>query len=368
MNKTSIFLDKFHGSKLEDKLKNTAPFIITLIEKYIKTVCEKFNVNNQFIQNLLETKFEFTKYENDTINSKSHLCENFNKNLELTEKTLHFYYFFDELLQNKLPSTSNQNEIDKFKILAYQQISELIHELNHATGLNRFCKLCDGKYIPLDKKETKLLLQTDFVYREKSGMAIERYSKSTSQKSIANDMLYEALTEVLAHNVLNSSNFDDIQYVNVNSKRKDSYSLPFSYEPFSTAIILFSYLDENVFSQYFDKSKVTKENDIWDDIFRLVRPLCFSFYDLKNLEQEDNVENLLNELVKNINELINYFYSSLLSKNLGDRNKSDIAFEIENSLTNKEFWKNCIDFIDEQAVSTALENLTSIEDIRSNSL
>ncbi len=329
-----------------------------------------FDIDNQFIRNLLNIKFEFIEYKDKykVTDSRTHLFEFFGEHLDKIEQTISFYCFNEELLQNKLLQTDNLEELNKYKMLCYEQIIELIHELNHATGFSRFCKLSDEKYIPINKQERKTLIENDFVYREKSGIIIGRCLKTGSQKSIAKNLLYEALTEVLSHNIMNSPNFDDIQFLNINSKRKNSYSLSFSYEPISTIILLFSYLDENLFSAYFSSSNQKKTQNIWNNVYEIAQPLCFSYYDLKHLNPNDNLEELLKTLVQNIKEIINYFNNALHNEKLSEKNQHKIAFEIENSLTNKKFWQNSFYFLDNELLSKALENLTNPKSLKSKEI
>ncbi len=359
MNKVDLFLDKYYKSELKKDLDKRGPFISMIIERYIKTVCENFSVSNQFINNLLKIKFEFIHKDKAKC---SQLCEDFGKHLDKNEITMSIRYLDEDYLNYDLKDGLDR----KYKLQAYKFLIETIHELNHALGFGEFCKLENNEYISLNKKEIKTLLENKFVYRLKSGFSIHRYSKEHKETAVEHDLLYEAYTEVLAHVIANSKYFNDINYVNINSWRVNSYSISFGYEPISSLVIMFSYIDKQIFANYFSTPSITKNVAYYTDIEKMVLPICTIDFkldhkdDLIKTDKSYSEAILLTELVDKINNLIEYFKNKLLDSSLDEIQKKSIQFEIKNSLLNKNFWFNCYNNLDSNLLTSAFDNLTNL--------
>ena len=365
MDKVEIYLNKYKNSKLKAELLETAPFFSELIEKYIVAVCSNLIVTNQFINSLLKTKFNFLKKEKDSPNSN--FKELISKDSGIFEKTLNLYYYNEKILYNQMPEGLTDEEITNYKYQVCKNICSFIHELNHCTGIDGFYKL-DKTFKPISLSERKKIVDSDsgYVYRKKSGFYIERFSKTKSLKAIVDDLLYEATTEVIAHKLLNLSVFDDIKYINDNGERKDSYNIPWGYEPLSTIILIFSFINPKIFSSYYTNNVTAKVKRTWDEILNVAKNFCLCYNNMKECKDKSGEEynKLINEAVCEINKIIKYFYEVAKSDKVSEKRGEKIIRELGACLTNKNFWKKIVFWnTNEEIVDNALENLTTLEEL-----
>lgn len=364
MDKTQVFLNKYNNSKLKAELLQTAPFFSTLIVKYIAAVCSKLTVTNQFIENLLKTKINFIKRDNNNPQSSS-LIEDFGENLDKNNKQMKFYFFDENILTHQIPDGLTDSEITMFKIKAYINICTLIHELNHSTGIEGFYKLeQDKSFKPANIEERKRLLDEDFVYRKKSGFDVCREKRGERHISIVEDLLCEATTDVLAHKILNLPEFDDIKYVNIEGTRKH-INIPYSYEPISTIILLYSYIDSDIFNTYFTNNVTAKIKSSWSEIRKISKNICLCCNKLLNVEDKNSEEfaNLFENIIVEANNIIKYFYSAAQGNNITQKRKNYIINDLQNCFTSKKFWLNTFRIENTELVEKALNKLLTLEEL-----
>ncbi len=319
MKISEYFLGKYMNSHLRELIKNQSDFLDEIVQKYLKAVCRQFPVDDRCIDNLL--RIEDFKIEPIGIGENGRagvLVEDFDEKYLALKYELKLFPNIDTaFLKNEIPEGLTGKDLADYKYQVMRHIVIFLHELTHAMNFVEFLKYDEEKetYTNLTKEDTSKENYTYYIAH--GGLITNRrvVSANTVENAlnINKNYIYEALTEIIAHNVLLDDGFSDIQYFYIDNKKIDPYNVSWTYSPFVNIVFVLKYLFNEAFSMaYFTgETKISGFDKSCLNIYitNISEPISMIIknYAADNFDMQQNVETLVN----GIKEFLSFIEKSL---------------------------------------------------------